>query len=103
MDDIYHRVGFRYYYLEEKINFPFEARCFRTREISPLQIDEIVQAIGMTTESCYLAEMFVDIEWSGRKFGVPLSQLEGIKVDQETEEAISDWRYWVDRGYLLYG
>jgi hypothetical protein len=90
-----------YYYLHEKITFPFKARCFRTREISPLHTDEKVQVVGMTSEDSCLAEMFVYIEWSGRKFGVPLSQLEGIKVDKATEEAISDWHYWVDRGYLL--
>ena len=26
-------------------------------------------------------------------------QLEGVKVDEETQQAIEDWRYWVNRGY----
>ena len=48
----------------------------------------------MISENDCLNEMFVEIEWSGRMFGVPLSQLEGIEVDKNTEEAISDWHYW---------
>ncbi|HEY6541685.1 MAG TPA: calcium-binding protein [Ktedonobacteraceae bacterium] len=25
--------------------------------------------------------------------------LEGIGVDEETQQAIEDWHYWVNRGY----
>jgi hypothetical protein len=28
-------------------------------------------------------------------------QLEGVKVDEETQQAIEDWRYWVNRGNEL--
>lgn len=90
-----------YYYLEDKIHFPFQARCIRESKISPLQIGEIVQVAGMAAENDCLNKMFVEIEWSGRTFGVPLSQLEGIEVDEDTEEAIADWHYWVARGYRL--
>ena len=92
-----------YYYLKEKLQFPFEAKCIRVRNISPLQIDETVKVIGMVDVYDCMAEMFVKIEWTGRIFGVPLSQLTGIEVDSETEEAIADWHYWTGRGYLLYG
>jgi hypothetical protein len=30
---------------------------------------------------------------------VPLSQLEGVAVDDETRQAIEDWHYWVARGH----
>lgn len=92
-----------YYYLDDKIQFPFEAQCIRERKISPLRIGENVQVAGMVSENDCLNEMFVEIEWSDRTFGVPLSQLKGIEVDENTEEAISDWHYWVERGYRLYG
>ncbi len=92
-----------YYYLEDRIQFPFKARCVRHKSISPLQVDEEVSVIGMADEVDCMAEMFVEIEWGGRKFGVPLAQLQGIAVDDDTEEAISDWHYWVGRGYLLCG
>lgn len=91
-----------YYYLDDKIEFPFAARCIQERKISPLRVDENVQVMGMVSENDCLNEMFVEIEWSGRRFGVPLSQLQGIDVEENTEEAISDWHYWVGRGYRLY-
>ncbi len=43
--------------------------------------------------------LYVTIRWEKRKFGVPLSQLQGIKATKETQEAIEDWRYWVAMGY----
>ena len=92
-----------YYYLEEKMQFPFEAKCRHERSNSPLRVDEIVQVIGMVDEYDCMTEMFVKVEWAGRNFGVPLAQLKGIGVDSETEEAIADWHYWVARGYMLCG
>jgi len=44
-------------------------------------------------------DMFVEIRFNGRKLAVPLSQLKGIAVNDETQEAIADWHYWVDKGY----
>ncbi len=46
-------------------------------------------------------EMFVLINWRGSEFAVLLMQLEGIQVNEETQQAIEDWHYWVDRGYEL--
>ena len=46
-------------------------------------------------------EMFVMIEWQGRKMGVPLSQLEPVDADEETKTAVEDWHYWVAMGYQL--
>ena len=28
-------------------------------------------------------------------------ELEGIRVDEETQQAIEDWHYWVKQGYEL--
>ncbi len=44
-------------------------------------------------------EMFVEIQWNDRKLAVPLSQLDGIDIDDETRQVIEDWHYWVKRGY----
>jgi hypothetical protein len=45
-------------------------------------------------------EMFVEIEWEDDDtLAVPLIQLEAPKADAETQQAIADWHYWVDRGY----
>ena len=39
--------------------------------------------------------------WRQRTFAIPLEQIEGIGVDEDTAQAIADWRYWVDAGYRL--
>lgn len=90
-----------YYHLEDKLAFPFAARCVERRRISPLQIDEIVQVTGMTPEDDCMHEMFVMVAWQGRELGVPLAQLEPVDVDPDTAEAINDWHYWVAQGYEL--
>jgi hypothetical protein len=46
-------------------------------------------------------DMLVSIWWNRRQFAVPLLQLEGIQVEEETQQAIEDWQYWVKRGYTL--
>jgi hypothetical protein len=89
------------YYLDDKITFPFLARCTEARRISPLKKGEKVSVIDMAPEDDCMHEMFVVIEWKERNFGVPLAQLEPIDVDELTQEAIADWHYWVKRGYQL--
>lgn len=39
-----------YYYLEEKLTFPFEAKCTTKRTISPLEVGEEVRVVGMPDE-----------------------------------------------------
>lgn len=88
-----------YCYLENRLKFPFTAKCVAARSISPLKTGEVVEVVGMASEDECEQEMFVTIRWEKRKFGVPLSQLEGIKASKETKEAVDDWRYWVTMGY----
>lgn len=88
-----------YYYLEDRIQFPFEARCIQTRRISPLKEGELVKVICMAPEDECMREMFVEIQWQNRTFGIPLAQLQPLDVNEATEEAIADWQYWVGRGY----
>ncbi len=88
-----------YYYLEDELRFPFKAQCIEERRISPLRVGEEVEVLRMAPEDDCVHEMFVEISWSGRTVGVPLSQLRGIGVDNQTQEAIEDWHYWVARGY----
>jgi hypothetical protein len=90
-----------YYYLEERLAFPFEVRCISERRISPLKLEEVVEVTGMASEDDCMHEMFVQVRLQGRTFGVPLSQLAGVSVDAQTQEAIEDWHYWVARGYQL--
>jgi hypothetical protein len=90
-----------YYYLEEKLAFSFIAKCISKRQISPLKVGVMVEVTGMASEDECEHEMFVAVCWNKRVLAVPLAQLEGIKVDRETRQAIEDWHYWVERGYEL--
>ena len=90
-----------YYYLEARLGFPFRAKCIAERVTSPLRPGEKVQVIGMAPEDECEREMFVVIAWNGRTLAVPLAQLDGVAVDEETRQAIGDWHYWVGRGHEL--
>ena len=88
-----------YYYLDDRLQFPFQAKCIEARQISPLIKGEIVKVTQMSPEDECMGEMFVQIEWKDHAFGVPLAQLQPTNVDADTQEAIEDWHYWVARGY----
>lgn len=64
-----------YYYLEEKIQFPFTAICRVKRPISPLLLDDEVEVFEMAPEDECGKEMFVTIRWEKDGLAVPLSQL----------------------------
>jgi hypothetical protein len=88
-----------YYYLEEKLDFPFLARCIKERAVSPLELGDEVEVIGMAPERESEREMFVMIPWGKRPLAVPLAQLEPIRADDQTKEAVEDWHYWAGMGY----
>jgi hypothetical protein len=88
-----------YYYLEGKLNFPFLARCAARRSTSPLKVGDEVEVIGMApVEECE-HDMFVEMDWDEEELAVPLSQLEVIDADKETQEVVEDWLYWSKKGY----
>jgi hypothetical protein len=88
-----------YNYLDDTLHFPFSARCIVLRTTSPLEPGEEVKVVGMAPADDCDHEMFVLIQWKQRQLAVPLMQLEGLQVDEETQQAIEDWHYWVNRGY----
>lgn len=88
-----------YYYLDEKINFPFLARCIAKRAISPLRVGDEVEVLRMAPEVECEREMFVMMPWEREGLAVPLSQLKVIHANDQTREAVEDWHYWVNRGY----
>ena len=90
-----------YYYLQDRLSFPFKARCVEERSVSPLREGETVEVVSMADEGDCEREMLVVIDWKGRSLGVPLVQLVGLDVDEDREEAIGDWHYWMGRGYEL--
>jgi hypothetical protein len=88
-----------YNYLDDTLQFPFSARCVVRRTTSPLELGDKVEVVGMAPAEECEHDMFVLIRWERRQLAVPLMQLEGIQVDEETQQAIEDWHYWVNRGY----
>ena len=88
-----------YYYLDNKIRFPFRAECTRSKTVSPLRKGETVEVRRMAPEDACTSDMFVVIRWQGRNLSVPLSQLTATDADEDTVEAISDWHYWLAQGY----
>lgn len=91
-----------YYHLQDTLGFPFGATCVAERATSPLRTGEKVEVVGMAPEAECEHDMFVEISWEGRKLAVPLSQLKPVaKTDKDTQEAVADWHYWLDKGYML--
>jgi hypothetical protein len=86
-----------YAYLDDTMDFPFEACCVTEREESPLEEGETVRVVGMSSTDPTLRQMFVTIEWMDRELGVPLKQLEPVEASSNTEQAIADWHYWLER------
>jgi len=87
-----------YYYLEDILEFPFEAKCIATRAISPLVVGEKVEVMKMAPESECEHAMLVMINWQRRSLAVPLDQLKPSRAKNETVQAVTDWHYWVKRG-----
>lgn len=90
-----------YCYLQDKLTFPFLARCIAKRATSPLKVGDEVDVLEMAPEEECEREMFVVMRWEREGLAVPLSQLEVIHAidDGETEQAVEDWRYWSRKGY----
>jgi hypothetical protein len=89
-----------YYYLKDQLQFPFTATCVCKRAISPLQVKDEIEVLGMAPEEDECEhEMFVNIRWAKDGLAVPLSQLRPSDAKPETIQAVEDWHYWVERGY----
>ena len=86
-----------YSYLDDQLRFPFPVRCTAKRATSPLQVGDEVEVVGMAPEAECQHEMFVLIRWERGTLAVPLSQLDGVAVDEQTRQAIADWHYWAAR------
>jgi hypothetical protein len=90
-----------YYYLEDKIHFPFQAKCIVSRATSPLRKGESVEVRALAPEDICSGDMLVRIQWQGHTMAISLSQLSAIDPDEVTREAIKDWHYWVAQGYCF--
>jgi Calcium binding len=66
--------------LEDRLRFPFAARCIAQRRSSLLRVDDQIEVAEMAPEAEGQHETFVLIRWERRGPGVPLAQLEGVAV-----------------------
>ena len=90
-----------YYYLEDKLQFPFYAQCIASMPTSPLRKGDSVEIRKMAPEDSCTSDMLVMTRWKNRNIAVPLSQLKAIDVDESTAQAIEDWHYWIAQGYCF--
>lgn len=100
--DAYHeeeRAMSWYYYLQEKLGFPFKAKCIHAKTTSPLSFAEVVEVIEMAEEDDCLHDMLVKIKWKDRSLAVSLSQLEATNLNSENNQPLDHWHYWLAQGY----
>jgi hypothetical protein len=90
-----------YYYLEDKLQFPFHAQCVASVSTSPLRKADTIEIRKMAPEDSCTSDMLVMTRWKNRNIAVPLSQLKAIDVDESTTQAIEDWHYWIAQGYCF--
>ena len=88
-----------YYYLEDKISFPFAASCIAVNKRTPLTLGEQIEVLKMAGENYCEHDMLVDVSWNEKTLAIPLSQIKPLNADDESIEAIEDWHYWVRQGY----
>ncbi|WP_019499249.1 calcium-binding protein [Pseudanabaena sp. PCC 6802] len=90
-----------YYYLDDKLSFPFKALLIEKSRTSAQKKGTEVVVVGMSPEEECLHEMFVEVEYDGDIFSMRLKEIEAPAADEDTQEAIADWHYWLARGYEL--
>jgi len=88
-----------YYYLADRLCFPFRAKCTASQVVSPLKKGETVEVLQLAPEEACIGDMLVLIRWHHRKVAIPLSQLTAIDENEPTDQALADWKYWVAQGY----
>jgi len=90
-----------YYYLDDKVSFPFAAECIAIDRRNTLELGEQVTVLRMTGGDICMQEMYVDISWKDKVLAVPLAQLSPLDADEDSIEAVGDWHYWVMQGYTF--
>jgi hypothetical protein len=98
-DEYEMRLGW-YYYLEGKLEFPFEA-LWQSGKTS----QQTVEVLGMAHEDDCTTDMLVVIKYQEGKLSdelvVPLTEISLQGENSLREDAIADWLYWLDHGGQL--
>jgi len=88
-----------YYYLQDKLTFPFLARARSLRSTSPLKVGQKIEVLAMAPEDDCMSEIQVMVKIGRSKLAVPLEQLECESNHEDTFQGVADWHYWRARGY----
>ncbi len=91
-----------YYYLDDLLNVPFKAKWVKKGGKTPAKEKE-VEVVGMAPDDECERDMLVEVvHLEGKNedvFSAKLSDIQALDADNETQQAIADWHYWVGRGY----
>jgi hypothetical protein len=82
-----------YYYMEEKLNFPFHA-TFEIKKRDGSKEIKRVEVVELTCGVEFGDDMTVGVAFDDYVHSVPLLSLMDIEADEDTLEAIGDWVYW---------
>ncbi|MEM0964755.1 MAG: calcium-binding protein [Verrucomicrobiota bacterium] len=88
-----------YYYLQDNLNFPFDARISGSSQYNTLPENETVTVVSMADEEDCENSMWVTIKTRDGEIIMPLEQIEPINSSGKTSEAVNDWLYWLDQDY----
>ncbi len=94
-----------YTYLEDQLDFPFEAQWSTATPSTKFSKPETVQAVGMADAEDCKTDILVEIEYrDGAQTdmcSVPLTEIQLLESDTTRARAIEDWQYWIDQGNRL--
>ncbi|MDZ7958816.1 MAG: calcium-binding protein [Aulosira sp. DedQUE10] len=92
-----------YDYLDDSLNFPFNAKWTKKARKTGKSEEKQVEVLGMAPDDECSKDMFVEVVYPGGDdediFSARLSEIEAIDADEDTQEALADWQYWLARGY----
>lgn len=93
-----------YYYLQDKITFPFLAKWKKKAKKTGAIAEKEVEVLDMASEEDCESNMYVEVAYMGEDddtFTAKLSDIEAINPDPDTKEALADWQYWIDMNYAF--
>lgn len=91
-DDHEVKMGW-YYYMEEKLGFPFHATVDIKKRGGKKETKK-VEVLELTSDEEFGDDMMVGVAFDEYVHSVPLLSLRDIEADEETLEAVGDWRFW---------
>lgn len=80
-------------YMQDTLSFPFTAEV-SIKKRSGDQVQQTVDILGLAGDERFGNDMLVEAVYDEDIFMVYLSDLTNIKANEETIEAIADWKYW---------